>query len=140
MVSVSPLVVYFRSSLFFVFSSSYSNSSSSFSSLSDLEAASDPRSAIFAVNVLSSAASEESPSRITASTRNDSRRTAFRYYQTLIFFERVRSPMVVQRSNSVTGMQIFLPVMAKARSASMETTVGDSRDPAMAKSVTVFLR
>ena len=40
----------------------------------------------------------------------------------------------------MTRRRIFSPELVKARSASMETTVGDSRDSVRAKAVTVYPR
>ena len=81
MVSASLIATDFPSSLF-IFPSSYFDSSSYFSLLSDDSAtASDPRSAIMVAKVLSRAVAEVSLSRMTASTRNGWRRTAFSYSQ-----------------------------------------------------------
>ena len=77
---------------------------------------------------------------MTTLAMNGRRRTAFGDSQYISFFERTRLPTEARRRTSVTGRRIFLPAMAKARLESIETPVGDSRDPARAKVLTVSLR
>ena len=48
--------------------------------------------------------------------------------------------MAARRKTSVTGMRTFSPILTKGYSASMSTTIGDSRDPARVKVVIFSLR
>ena len=93
-----------------------------------LTAASDLNSTILAAKILRSSAAEVLLCSTTASVRNGGRRTEFINHQSLIFFDRARLPTAGQTRTYMTSRRIFLPALVKMRPASMETTVGGSRD------------
>ena len=79
-----------------------------------------------------------SPSVTTVSVRNGGRSKVFLDVQLRGFLDFARSLVAARMRTSVIERRIFLPSLAKARLMSINTTVGDSRDPARAKAVTIF--
>ena len=71
------------------------------------------------------------------SVSNGGRRTAFLSVQYQRFFDFSRLPAAARRRTYFVRRRIFSPSPAKARSVSIETTVGASRDTSRAKAVTV---
>ena len=80
------------------------------------------------------------PSKTTSLARNIGRRTVFSKVQPHSFFDHASLPMSMQRRTSVTGRCIYFLALTKAHLVSMDTAVGDSRDPEREKAVTFFSR
>ena len=89
------------------------------------------------MKILMSSATDVCPSRMTATVRNGGRKTAFSDTQSCSFFDPTKLPTVAQWRTSVTGRNIFLTTLAKARLVLMDNTAGYSRDPVKEKVVTV---
>ena len=105
-----------------------------------LVANSDPCSDILAANILRSSYTQAFLSSTPTSARNVWRRMEFSNTQSLSFLDRSRSLTEARRRTYVNGRRIFWPALAKVRSALMDTTIIDYRDPVRAKVVTVSLR
>ena len=75
-------------------------------------------------------------SSVAASVRNGGRNTALHGVHYQCFFNLVRSSAAAQSSTSVTGRLILSPSVAKAMLISIETTEGESSDPARENAAT----
>ena len=131
MVSVSYHSVAFPYSILYALSLSSPDSSSYFPSIYVLLlAASNLRPNILEAKILRSFAVEVIPSRTIVSVSNVSRRGVFSNSQSRSLFGCARLPVATERRTSATGSRIFFPDMAKARLASMDNNIGDSKDTA----------
>ena len=101
---------------------------------------SDPWPLIFSTNVFRSASAAVYPLVTTTFVSYCRRRTASMEVQSQIFFDLARWSTALWIKISRIRRQIFSPSPEKVCSASLNTTVGASRDPAREKAVTVFPR
>ena len=75
-------------------------------------------------------------SRISASVKNDGRRTALSGAQSLCFLDPTRSPSAARKITSAIGRRILSPAMEEAMSELIETEVNRLSDPSGANVVT----